>query len=235
MTTGALVLAAGMGTRLGEATPKAFVLLGGRSMVEYSLDAIEASGVIDRTILVVPEGQVEQARRLVQDRSGPGRVDGVVVEGGETRQASVRCGLAALNDVEVVVCHDSARPFAAPTLFVRVVEALTSTGAHGAVPVVASPDTVKRVADGRVVETIPRGAVGMVQTPQAFLADVLRRAHEQALLAGREATDDAMLVEALGSPVAVVEGEPTNFKITSAQDLRRAEALLAEGEGGWGR
>jgi 2-C-methyl-D-erythritol 4-phosphate cytidylyltransferase len=233
MTTAAVVLAAGAGVRLGEAVPKAFVLLGGRPIVEYSLAAIEASGVIDRTVLVVSNEQVERARGLVADLSGVGRVDAVVA-GGQTRQASVRCGLASVEGVDVVLCHDAARPFASPALFARVVEGLASTGAHGVVPVVSSPDTIKRVADGRVIETIPRETVGLVQTPQAFLAEILRRAHDQAALQGiPEATDDAMLVEAIGSPVAVVEGETSNFKITGPNDLRRAEGLIATGQGTW--
>lgn len=226
MTTGALVLAAGAGARLGEELPKAFLALGGKPMVQYSLEAIEESGVIDRTVLVVPNEQVERARRLVADLSGVGRVDAVVA-GGQTRQASVRCGLAGLNGVDVVLCHDAARPFASPALFARVVEALGSTGAHAVVPVVSSPDTIKRISHGRVIETIPRDAVGLVQTPQAFLAEVLRRAHHEASPGGQEATDDAMLVEAIGSPIAVVEGEMSNFKITSPHDLRRAEVLIA--------
>jgi 2-C-methyl-D-erythritol 4-phosphate cytidylyltransferase len=230
MTTAALVLAAGAGARLGEALPKAFVALGGKPMLQYSLEAIEAFGVIDRTVLVVSDQQVERARRLVADLSGVGRVD-AVVSGGQTRQASVRCGLAGLNDVDVVLCHDAARPFASPALFARVVEALGSTAVHGVVPVVSSPDTVKRIAHGRVIETVPREAVGLVQTPQAFVSEVLRRAHDEASLGGPEATDDAMLLEAIGSPIAVVEGETSNFKITGPDDLRRAEAFVATGQG----
>ena len=227
MSTAALLLAAGAGTRLGGTEAKAFVSLGDRPMLQHSLDAIVASGVIDRTVLVVPREEVELTRRLVAGLSEMGVVEDVVV-GGETRQASVRCGLAAIADgVEVVVCHDAARPFASAVLFARVVEAVGSGGAEGAVPVVPSPDTVKRIADGLVVETISRDQIAFVQTPQAFQADVLRRAHEEALRTGLTATDDAMLVEAIGSRVVVVEGEVGNFKITTPEDLRRAEALLA--------
>jgi 2-C-methyl-D-erythritol 4-phosphate cytidylyltransferase len=231
MSTAALLLAAGAGTRLGGTEAKAFVSLGDRPMLRHSLDAIVASGVIDRTVLVIPREEVDPSRRLVAGLSEMGGVEAVVV-GGETRQASVRCGLAALaHGVEVVVCHDAARPFASAALFARVVEAVRSGGAEGAVPVVPSPDTVKRVAGGLVVETIPRDQIAFVQTPQAFQTDVLRRAHEEALRRGLTATDDAMLVEAIGSRVVVVEGEVGNFKITTPDDLRRAEALLAAGPG----
>ena len=227
MSTAALLLAAGAGTRLGGTEAKAFVSLGNRPMLQHSLEAIVASGVIDRMVLVVPWEDVERTRRLVAGLSELGRAEDVVV-GGDTRQASVRCGLAAIADgVEVVVCHDAARPFASADLFARVVEAVRSGGAEAAVPVVPSPDTVKRIAEGLVVETIPRGQIAFAQTPQAFRADVLRRAHEEALRTGLTATDDAMVVEAIGSRVVVVEGEVGNFKITTPEDLRRAEALLA--------
>jgi 2-C-methyl-D-erythritol 4-phosphate cytidylyltransferase len=106
--------------------------------------------------------------------------------------------------------------------------------AEGAVPVIASPDTVKRIAGGLVIDTIPREDLGLVQTPQAFLVDILRRAHEEALRSDRTATDDAMLVEAIGGRVAAVEGEPGNFKITTREDLLRAESMIVQDRGGDG-
>jgi 2-C-methyl-D-erythritol 4-phosphate cytidylyltransferase len=231
VSTAALLLAAGAGTRLGGIGAKAFVPLGDRPMLKRSLEAIEASGVIDRIVLVVPREEVDRARRLVAEVSEMGRIQDVV-SGGETRQASVRCGLAVLPDgVEVILCHDAARPFASAALFFRVVEAVRSGRADAAVPVVPSPDTVKRISEGLVVETIPRDQIAFVQTPQAFRADVLRRAHDEAVRTGLSATDDAMLVEAIGTRVVVVEGEATNFKITTSEDLRRAEALVTAGLG----
>jgi 2-C-methyl-D-erythritol 4-phosphate cytidylyltransferase len=186
-------------------------------------------------VLVVPGREVERTRSLVANSSSFGRVDDVVA-GGESRQASVRCGLAALsNDVQVVVCQDAARPFASPALFARVVEAVRSTSVDGVVPVVPSPDTVKRIADGRVVETIARDGIGLAQTPQAFRFPTLRRAHDEGLRLRMEATDDAMLVEVIGATVVVVEGEAANFKITTPEDLRRAESFVAAGEKMGGR
>jgi 2-C-methyl-D-erythritol 4-phosphate cytidylyltransferase len=200
-------------------------------MVQRSMEAIEACGVVDRTVLVVPPDEVERARRLAAGPSETGRIQDVIA-GGETRQTSVRCGLAALPEgIEVVLCHDAARPFASPALFVRVVEAIRSGEGEAAVPVVRSPDTVKRIEGSLVVHTIPRDEIGLVQTPQAFRADILRRAHDEALRTGLSATDDAMLVEAIGSRVVVVEGEEANFKITTLEDLRRAEALIKAGRG----
>jgi 2-C-methyl-D-erythritol 4-phosphate cytidylyltransferase len=115
-------------------------------------------------------------------------------------------------------------------LFDRVV-ATVGGRAKGAVPIVPSADTVKRVRAGEVVETVPRGEVGLVQTPQAFVASVLRDAHDRAVRDGLEATDDAMLLEAYGHTVAVVEGLAANFKITGPEDLERAERILSATSG----
>ncbi len=137
----------------------------------------------------------------------------------------MRAGLAALPaGADLVVVHDAARPLATKALFAAVVAAVRD-GADAAVPGVAVADTVKRVAGDRVVETVPRDALVAVQTPQAFRADILRAAHT----AGADATDDAALVEATGSTVVVVPGEPANLKVTTRSDLAVAAALLAEG------
>jgi 2-C-methyl-D-erythritol 4-phosphate cytidylyltransferase/2-C-methyl-D-erythritol 2,4-cyclodiphosphate synthase len=151
-----------------------------------------------------------------------------VVPGGATRRQSVRSGLeAAPTGVDAIVCHDSARPFASPDLFARVTAGLGQ--AHGVVPVVSSPDTIKVVREGRVVETIPRDHSGLVQTPQAFHEEVLRSVHETEWPPDLEATDDAMLLELAGFQVAAVGGEVSNFKITTPEDLRRAAWVIAVG------
>jgi 2-C-methyl-D-erythritol 4-phosphate cytidylyltransferase len=153
----------------------------------------------------------------------PDRLEPGTQAGGETRSDSVRAGLAAVPDTaEVVVVHDAARPLAPAELFRRVVAAVRA-GADAAVPVVPVADTVKRVAGNRVVETLDRSCLVAVQTPQAFRADLLRRAHATQA----EATDDAALIEALGGTVVTVPGEVDNFKITSPGDLVVAALLLA--------
>ena len=145
--------------------------------------------------------------------------------GGATRSASVRAGLAALpEEIGIVVVHDAARPLAESAIFDRVVAAVRE-GADGAVPGVPVADTVKRVdRTGTVVDTIPRDELMIVQTPQAFRADVLRAA---AHAAAPEATDDAAVVEAAGGRVVVVAGATDNFKITEPADLDRAAEVLA--------
>jgi 2-C-methyl-D-erythritol 4-phosphate cytidylyltransferase len=144
------------------------------------------------------------------------------ITGGQTRSESVRAGLAAVPaDVEIVVVHDAARPLASAALFAAVIDAVRA-GADAAVAVMPVTDTVKRVDGTRVVQTLDRSELVAVQTPQAFKAEILRKAHA----AGDNATDDAALVEAVGGTVVVVPGEATNIKITTPDDLRVAEALL---------
>jgi 2-C-methyl-D-erythritol 4-phosphate cytidylyltransferase len=156
------------------------------------------------------------------------RVGATVVSGGATRAASVRAGLAAVSpDATVIVVHDAARPLASASLFRSVVAVVSSSSdsqaVDGAVPGVPVRDTLKKVDPGGVVlATVAREELVAVQTPQAFRADVLRRAHE----GEPEATDDAGLVEAVGGRVIVVPGEAQNIKLTSPDDLAMLEALL---------
>jgi len=204
-----VIVAAGTGNRFGGA--KQYAALGGRRVLDWSVDA--ARSVADGVVLVVPPGREHEPE--------PG-VDAVVA-GGATRSESVRAGLEAVPvGTEVVLVHDAARPLASAALFASVRGAVRA-GADGAVPGIDVVDTVKRVHDGVVVETLDRASLVAVQTPQAFRADRLRAAH-----AGRaEGTDDAALVEAAGGRVVVVAGEAGNRKLTLAEDLAWAEEQLA--------
>jgi 2-C-methyl-D-erythritol 4-phosphate cytidylyltransferase len=205
--TWTIVVAAGGGARFGAA--KQFVELGGASVLERAVaTAREASGGV---VVVLPEAAAWSAP------------DGVrVAVGGATRSDSVRAGLAQIPaDVDIVIVHDAARPLASRRLFDAVVQAVVS-GADGAVPGLAVSDTLKRVHDDRVVETVARDDLVAVQTPQAFRAQALRAAHA----VGGVDTDDAALVEANGGIVVVVAGEPGNLKLTRPEDLELARALL---------
>ncbi|MCC6434987.1 MAG: 2-C-methyl-D-erythritol 4-phosphate cytidylyltransferase [Acidimicrobiales bacterium] len=207
MSVWAIVVAGGSGARFGG--PKQYAPLAGRRVLDWSLDAARAHA--DGVVLVVPAEALDQAE--------PGA--DVVVAGGATRSASVRAGLAAVpGDATVVVVHDAARPLASPALFATVIDAVRD-GAAGALPGVPVIDTIRH-RDGGVIDRDP---LVRVQTPQAFSAELLRRAHA----AEPEATDDAALVEALGARVVVVEGEPTNDKITDPADLATARAQLTGG------
>ncbi|HUR17588.1 MAG TPA: 2-C-methyl-D-erythritol 4-phosphate cytidylyltransferase [Acidimicrobiales bacterium] len=209
MSTWAVVVAAGSGERFGR--PKQYEHLGGRRVLDWSLDAARAAcdGVV---VVVGPAFALEPEARA-----------DVVVAGGATRAESVRRGLTAVPpDATVVVVHDAARPLAGAGAFAAVLDAVRG-GADGAVCAVPVSDTVKRVQAGRVVETVERAGLWSIQTPQAFAAAVLRSAHAGAA----EATDDASLVEVAGGTVVVVEGDPRNIKLTGPDDLVVAEALLA--------
>jgi 2-C-methyl-D-erythritol 4-phosphate cytidylyltransferase len=205
----AIVVAAGEGERYG--SRKQFCDLAGRSVASRSVDA--ARSVAEFVVIVVPPDVTAESHGA-----------DAVVAGGPSRAASVRAGLAAIaGTARVVVVHDAARPLASPALFHAVVRALDDTSLAGAVPGLAIADTVKRVNshdDPIVVETLDRATLVAVQTPQAFVADTLRRAHDEK----REATDDASLVEAIGGRVAIVPGEQSNRKLTTRDDL---ESMLA--------
>lgn len=204
-----MVVAAGSSDRFGR--PKQYEQMGGRRVLDWSLDAARVA--CDGVVLVVAPHMA----------AVPEPAADFVVAGGATRSASVRCGLAAVpTGIEMVVVHDAARPLATVDLFSAVIEAVRA-GADGAVCAVPVADTVKRVEGERVVETLQRAGLWAVQTPQAFAAVVLRRAHAGAA----EATDDAALVEALGGTVVVVDGDSRNLKLTGPVDLVVAEALVA--------
>jgi 2-C-methyl-D-erythritol 4-phosphate cytidylyltransferase len=220
VAVGAILLGGGKGERLSGPDPKAFARLGGRTLLELAVRTVEACARVEGFVVVVPEGWEGRARTIVGPR--PGLVD--VVGGGETRQGSVRRGLDTLPEAfDVVVCHDVARPLASPALFEAVLDGLT--GVDGAVPSVAMADTVKRVDDGMVAETVPRDGFVLVQTPQAFTREALTEAHRAAEADGFTATDDAALLERAGFRVAVVAGDPVNIKITRPEDLVVASAL----------
>lgn len=214
-----VVVAGGSGSRFGGA--KQFAALGGVRVLDHSVRAARTCG---RVVLVVPAAG-SPAGPSGGPPDAPASAPGVdaVAEGGVTRAASVRAGLARVPpDAEVVVVHDAARPLAPAALFAAVVGAVRS-GAAGAVPGLAVSDTLKRVDGDRVVATVDRAGLVAVQTPQAFDAGALRRAHE----ASGDATDDATLVEADGGRVVVVPGDPFNIKVTTRADLEIAEALFS--------
>jgi 2-C-methyl-D-erythritol 4-phosphate cytidylyltransferase len=153
------------------------------------------------------------------------------VAGGATRQDSVRIGLAALTrGLPLVAVHDVARALVTVALIERVLTAARAAGA--ALPALPVRDTLKEVSEGRVVRTVPRESLQGAQTPQIFTRDILARAHGRALDARVEGTDDAFLVEAMGTPVAVVPGDPANLKLTEPSDWIVLQALLDAGLGG---
>jgi 2-C-methyl-D-erythritol 4-phosphate cytidylyltransferase len=214
MRCAAIVVAGGSGQRFGGL--KQFATLAGTTVAAHSIAACRA--VADQVILVVPRGSNAEFHGA-----------DVVIEGGATRSASVRAGLEVIADsAEIIVIHDAARPLATERLFFSVVAELADEEIAGAIAGLPVTDTIKVVAhegDRRsVVATPERSTLVAVQTPQAFRADAIRRAHRE----GDEATDDAALVEAVGGRVVVVPGEVENIKITDPRDLVMAEVALQE-------
>jgi 2-C-methyl-D-erythritol 4-phosphate cytidylyltransferase len=218
----AVIAAAGQGERLGSPYPKAFAKLGGRPLLAESIDRLDASEWIEAIVVVTPEGW-EEPVILLAEELGAGKVSAAVT-GGATRAESVRIGLADVPDeAAVVLVHDAARPLVSGEVIDRVLAPL-GEGWDGAVPALPVSDTLKRAApDGGVLETVDRTGLHSVQTPQAFLAPVLRRAFTNA---DAGATDCAVLVEAAGGRVRLVGGDARLLKVTTSADLALVEAFL---------
>jgi 2-C-methyl-D-erythritol 4-phosphate cytidylyltransferase len=220
--TWALIAAAGSGERLGIDRPKAFAALGGRPLLAESLERLEACEVVDAIVVAAPPGWEEPAILLAEELATSKVV--ACVTGGDSRGASVAAAVAEVPEgALVIVVHDAARPLVHAAVVERVLEPL-GRGFDGAVPGLPLADTLKRVHEGAVVETVERAGLVAAQTPQAFLAPVLRAA-----LAADDldrATDCAALVEARGGRVAIVEGDPRLLKVTTPADLALVESWL---------
>jgi 2-C-methyl-D-erythritol 4-phosphate cytidylyltransferase len=220
----AIIVAAGSGVRLGSGGPKAFVKIGGRTMLWYSLDAVRQVSSIGEVVIAVPAG-FENAARAEAAATALG-VPVKITPGGVERQDSVRIALGLTSaETELVVVHDAARPLATPAIFEACLAATTRAG--GAIAAIPVADTLKRVADKSITATVPRAGLWQAQTPQAFRREALVEAHRRAVDEGIVATDDADLVERTGIRVEVIEGSTANLKITTASDLAIAEALIA--------
>jgi 2-C-methyl-D-erythritol 4-phosphate cytidylyltransferase len=228
MKVAAVILAAGRGERFGSSIPKAFVELAGSSLLARSMRTL--GGLSEVRWIQPVVASAELARYAPPQGEGFDEKLLPAVPGGAERQDSVSAGVAALpDDVELIAVHDAARCLVRAQDVRAVIEVAARTGAG----LLATPatDTIKRVQAGVVVETPPRGECWIAQTPQVFRADLLKRALAQA---GRDAvagTDDAELVGRLGVPVSIVQGAPSNIKITHPEDLARAEWLLERSAG----
>jgi 2-C-methyl-D-erythritol 4-phosphate cytidylyltransferase len=216
-----VLVAAGRGERLGLDRPKAFAPLKGRPLLAESLERLEASEWVDGIVIVAPEGWEEPAILLAEEL-GCGKV-AACVAGGHTRGDSVSLGVAEVpEEALILLVHDAARPVLPEAVIERVLAPLSEDW-DGAVPALGVSDTVKQVENERVVETLSRDGLVAVQTPQAFVASVLREALQGDLAT---ASDCASLVEARGGRVKVVTGDPRLMKVTVAEDLALAESLL---------
>jgi 2-C-methyl-D-erythritol 4-phosphate cytidylyltransferase len=215
--TVALIVAAGSGQRLGADRPKALVELAGRSMLQWSIDALSQVRAIERIVVAMPP-----------DTPAPPGVS--AVPGGAVRSESVRRALAGAGDSELVLVHDAARPLLTAELAEAVIEALVSQpDADAAIAAVPVTDTIKRAdGSGTVTETLARDELWAVQTPQVFRRAALQRALDVEHGELARATDDAWLIERAGGRVLVVAGSDENIKVTTPLDLRLAELLMAD-------
>jgi 2-C-methyl-D-erythritol 4-phosphate cytidylyltransferase len=222
MSAVAILVAAGRGERMGADRPKAFLELGGQPLLLRAARAFDDAPSVELVVAVVPEGQVEAARGILCSLA----TGVVVVAGGPRRQDSVLEGLKQVPGAfdGVVLVHDAARPLVDVHLIEDVARAAAEEGA--ALPVLPVVDTVKRLREGRVVETLDREELATAQTPQGFRLGLLISAYEVAFRDRVSLTDEAMAVERLGAPVRVVRGSPLNRKITTPEDLAWAESLV---------
>ena len=221
MSVWAILAAAGRGDRLGLDRPKAFAPLNDRPLIAEPLERLDASDWIERIVIAAPP-EWEEPCILVAEEIAAGKV-AETVTGGEARSESVRNALAEIPDeAAIVLVHDAARPLVIDEVIVRVITAL-GDGWDGAVPALPISDAVKRVDGEAVSETLDRRGLVAVQTPQAFVASVLREA-----LAGdvSSAPDCASLVEARGGRVRVVEGDRRLVKVTEPSDLELVASWL---------
>lgn len=219
MFVSAIIVAGGRGLRLGADQPKQLLEIGGRSMLQWSVDAFDRHEAVDEIVVVTPSDLRESISLFSE------RLDVEFATGGERRQDSVAAGFAAGNaKADIVLVHDAARPFVSAGLITRVIDAAAAHGA--ALPARRASETVKRAPaeGGAVIETIARETIWLAQTPQGFQREVLADAMRKA--GGMDVTDEAMMAERAGHPVHIVEGDERNVKITTADDLERARQSL---------
>jgi 2-C-methyl-D-erythritol 4-phosphate cytidylyltransferase/2-C-methyl-D-erythritol 2,4-cyclodiphosphate synthase len=226
-TVAVIMVAAGSGTRLERPEPKAFVSVGGHSILAHALESAFGMTEPAQLVVVAPASHLDEARRIGKAVAGSAGIYLTTVTGGMTRQDSVARGLAALHpEIETVLVHDAARAFTPSALFDAVVARVRASGV-GVVPGLPLADTIKQKdAHDTVQLTLDRSSLVAVQTPQGFPRAALEEAYGEA---DEEFTDDAALFAAAGNSVTVVEGDPLAFKITTAWDLRRAESLVGDG------
>jgi 2-C-methyl-D-erythritol 4-phosphate cytidylyltransferase len=210
----ALLVAAGRGERLGTGGPKAFVMLGGRPMLQWSIDALSRVDEVDRIVVALPPGV----------HAPPGTIG---VPGGEQRSHSVRAALREAGDCDVVIVHDAARPMVTPEIVQDCLDTLAAHDCDGAIAAAPVTDTIKESRGEEVVRTLDRSRLWAVQTPQAFNRAALEHALDRAGADLDAATDDASLVESGGGTVRLVRAPRENLKVTTPLDLRLAELLLA--------
>ena len=231
----ALIVAAGLGERLGASRPKALVELAGRPLWEWSLHTLREAAAIGWIAIALPPAyEIDGATREVSIGL-PSSLNAIAVKGGATRSESVRLALAAAGDgqdSDLVLVHDAARPLVTVELIEATLAAVEGKGVDAAIAATPVTDTIKQVSgDGVVARTLDRAGLWAVQTPQVFRRSALERALNVPRDVLAQATDDASLVERAGGRVVVVPAPKDNLKVTTRLDLDLAELLLARRQG----
>ena len=224
----AIIVAAGSGNRFGGDTPKQFLKIHGKPLLDFTIEKFVSCESVDKIVLVLASDQVEHFNRITTIQSE--KFIKIVV-GGETRSESV---LSGLNEItaqpsDIIVVHDGARPLISPE---EIVKTITEAKISGAACLVGEvTDTIKGVRNGKIIETIDRSNLRRALTPQCFQYRILRQAFDESEL-GQTATDECFLVEKLGVEISIVEGNSHNFKVTTQQDLELFERILERSEAG---
>lgn len=219
----AIIVAAGSSRRMGDGTNKQFILINNTPVLAHTLLNFEKAEAIDRIIIVTKPDAILTVSDLVHDYSISKVSD--IIPGGETRQDSVRCGLALTDPDTLVAVHDGARPFISVEKINQLVDVASQFGA--AAPGVVPKDTVKTISSDTISDTLDRETLRLIQTPQVFKADNLINAYLLARNQGFVGTDDCSVAENAGIPIRVINGEYTNIKVTTPEDIPMAEAIFS--------
>ena len=216
----AILLAGGKGSRFGE--KKQFIKLKGEPLFQFSLNTINKIDEITDIILVLPEEDLERVKIFSFKNVKK-------VAGGKERQDSVKNALDTIDNADIVIVHDSARPFATESMFIDGINNIKK-GFDGSITAIPARDTIKKVENNLVSKTLSRKELYIVQTPQTFKFDVLKKAYQKAYEDNFLGTDDASLVERIGGKVVINKGSILNFKITTKEDLVLANCLVGKGQ-----
>ena len=229
MTSVAIIVGAGRGLRFASdsQTQKQFLLLGGEPLILKTLQPFLTSNRISSCVLVVPKSAVDLVKKEVAPYASEDNIR--VIAGGERRQDSVRFGVEAADGADVVVVHDAVRPFVRQEWISQVIDRCINN--DGAIVALSVSDTLKKVVDGRISETIPRDNIWQAQTPQAFRRELLMEVYASVDWENVHVTDEAQLLEIVGKSVAIVPGSSENFKITTQDDWSKAEVIWEQRHG----
>lgn len=229
MTSVAIIVGAGRGLRFASdsQTQKQFLLLGGEPLILKTLQPFLTSNRISSCVLVVPKSAVDLVKKEVAPYASEDNIR--VIAGGERRQDSVRFGVEAADGADVVVVHDAVRPFVRQKWISQVIDRCINN--DGAIIALSVSDTLKKVVDGKICETIPREDIWQAQTPQAFRRELLLEVYASVDWENVHVTDEAQLLEIAGKSVAIVPGSSENFKITTQDDWSKAEVIWEQRHG----